>query len=220
MVGRPSIRIYAKRTWSRVLALSGVAGFGVLLLAQVGAAETLDFESSATGETVDRIGSVSFSHGSPGVRLVATEGMGATSGRRYLGASHARGDALLAGDAVELEFDQPVTFLSIAILATDLTPTGAFELDTPAGMATSAALPPVDLGSDQVHSLALSSVEPFSTATIRSTSGVFAFHLDDLEFETVPEPANMLALGIGFLSLTTRRSLRLRAVDRRNQEKL
>jgi hypothetical protein len=184
-----------------------------LLAVPAATAQVLDFEVMPAGLTLATLPGVTFTLDGWDVDPVVAAGQETTSGTNYLGARRLGAEAgetdlLLPEEVLTLEFDPPLASLSLVVVTTAGMPAGAIELYTPVGSTTNAGVPREILGSgDEVHPLSISATQPIERAELRSVSGVFAYHVDDLTLVPAPEPGtvSLLVAGVGFLALARRR---------------
>lgn len=188
-------------SWLAGLALPLTLGFALAASAQ-----TIHFDDLPGGQPVTSVSGIAFSHSDPQVDLVVASGEPSTSSPHFLGARQAAGasphgqDLFLPGDVLILAFDPPTLMISLEVVATPATPTAAFELRTATGSVVSGA-PTGSAGNDEVYSLTLSDSTLITWAEIRSTTGLFAYHIDDLQRTPAPEPASGACLIVGATAL-------------------
>lgn len=172
-----------------------------LLAGRSAPAVTIDFDKLAPGTVVTTLEGVTFTFNDPSFDLVVATGFATTSPDNYLGVDDGLDDLFLPGDVLGMSFDSPLAALSLAVVTSAGTPSGAFELYTPEGSVLNGATPDLLLGTDEVYLLSVASAVPFSTAELRSDgAGLFSFNVDDVVTE-LPEPTTTLLLVNGCVAL-------------------
>lgn len=182
-------------------------------------AQTLDFESLATGTTIasgSSVGGITFTYsiGSPALSMMVASDFMTTSGTQYLGLNDPGNfNQFVAGDGFTLTFANPVTAVGMYFVSGDPLLTGDIHLVTSAGTALNAAAVNFTLGDGGlVHYLGLVATNSFTSASIQfdpGAVGTFLYNIDDITTTVVPLPGSvwllLSGLGVGLAALRKRR---------------
>ncbi|MEO0880162.1 MAG: hypothetical protein AAFY22_10675 [Pseudomonadota bacterium] len=180
------------------ICIAAAASFGV---ASATTTTVIDFDDLAPGAVVSSIDGVTISS-NIGLDLVVSTGLQTTSGDNYLGVDDGGTQSFLGLDEVTFDFDEAITSFSLTAVTTPFLPAGALTLTGGGEFSVSAAPDEILSSGDEVFILTIASLAPFMSATLSAASGVFAFNIDDIVFETFIDPEVVPVPGAALLFLT------------------